>query len=116
MANDNRRLETARWYILVALDAGRPTSLSERTVLRALNGALDGTRIELAVSAGVTLGDLSLSKTELRRELRYLETRKLVALDNVWGDDWSAELTAAGVDLVEYTTDCRAGIARPPKR
>lgn len=112
----NKRLETARWYVLIALDAGRPTALSERTVLRALNGALDNTRIELAVSEGVTLGDLSLSRDELRRELSYLAGRKLVALDNTWTDDWSAELTSAGIDVVSYTVDCRAGIARPPKR
>ena len=28
---------------------------------------------------------------------------------------WFADLTSLGVDIAEYTVDCRAGIARPEK-
>lgn len=91
--------EAARWRILRILDSGRPMPVSEIIVLRALNDA-----------------SLRLSPAELRRELDYLENRKLVELI---GKDrepvWSAELTGLGVDVVEYTVDCKPGIARPPK-
>lgn len=90
--------EQARWRILRILDAGRPTSVTEHLVLMALNDA-----------------KLELTHKELRRELDYLEDRKLVRLSDKDSSQWLAELTHYGVDLVEYTIPCLPGIARPPK-
>jgi len=92
-------IESARWYILLVLDAGRPIGASEDIIQRALDDSA-----------------LKLTQAELRRELDYLRDRKLIELKGEDTDHWHAELTAAGVDLVEYTVECRPGIARPPKR
>jgi len=90
--------EQARWRILRILDAGRPSPVSESTILLALNDA-----------------KLSLTAAELRRELDYLDDRKLVRLVDQDTACWGAELTHYGVDVVEYTIACLPGIARPPK-
>lgn len=88
--------EEMRWRILKVLDAGRPFPVNESLILR-------------------TLQDVSLPATaqELRRQLDYLEDRKLIKLLGVGTGLWSAELTHYGVDLIEYTVDCFPGIARP---
>jgi hypothetical protein len=90
--------EEIRWRILKVLDAGRPLPVSESLILRTLQD------VSLPVTAAV-----------LRRELDYLEDRKLVTIASRTGPVWSAELTHYGVDLVEYTIDCFPGIARPAK-
>ena len=90
--------EVARWYILVALDAGRPLPVSEDILLRTLDDV-----------------PLKLTHHELRRELDYLRDRKIIEVQDV-DEHWSAQLTALGVDIVEYTVECRPGIARPPRR
>lgn len=91
-------IQSARWYILVALNLARPDPVPEALVLCALDDS-----------------SLKLTEHELRRELDYLADRGLIDLTR--GDAvWTASLTAAGVDLVEYTTECRPGINRPPKR
>ncbi len=91
--------EVVRWYLLVALDAGRPLPVNEDILVRALNDA-----------------SLPVTHSDLRRELDYLRDRKLIEVTGEDSDRWEASLTALGVDVVEYTTDCRPGIARPPKR
>lgn len=92
-------IEVARWYTLVALDAGRPAFVNEDIVLRTLNDA-----------------SIAITHHEMRRELEYLCDRKLIELQGKEGDVWEARLTSLGVDVVEYTVDCRPGIARPSKR
>lgn len=88
--------EQSRWRILRILDAGRPLPVSEGTILLALNDA-----------------KLSLTAAELRRELDYLDDRKLVRLLDQDTQCWAAELTHYGVDVVEYTVPVLPGIARP---
>lgn len=92
-------IEVARWYALVALDAGRPNYVNEDMLLSALNGA-----------------SMHVTHHELRRELEYLSDRKMVELQGQESDLWEAKLTSLGVDVVEYTVECRPGIARPAKR
>jgi len=90
--------EETRWRILLILDAGRPIKVSETLIFSALSDA-----------------SLAISPNELRRELDYLRDKGLVEL---MGEDtpvWTAELTGTGVDVVQYTIDCPAGIARPKK-
>ena len=97
-ALEKARRETARWRILKVLDAGRPAKVNEQLILMVLNDV-----------------DLEITPTELRRELDYLRDRKLVIIHDEKTPVWLAELTHYGVDLVEYTIECKPGIARPPK-
>jgi hypothetical protein len=88
--------EETRWRILRILDAGRPTSVSETVIFRALSDV-----------------SLAVTPAQLRRELDYLRDKKLIELTNEETPVWAAALTGAGVDVVEYTIACPAGIARP---
>ena len=91
--------EYLRWMIMVVLNAGRPVGAAESMILSSI----------LAIPMVVT-------QREIRRELDYLENRKLVELEGRGTrPQWHARLTHHGVDLVEYTTDCLPGIARPNK-
>ncbi|HSX60253.1 MAG TPA: hypothetical protein VLF18_08650 [Tahibacter sp.] len=101
MSTELERLhrEAMRWRVLKILDAGRPDALSETIVL----GALSGAKFQVTLFA-------------LRRELDYLEDRKLVQITGRGGSEWFAELTHYGVDLVEYAIECYPGIARPPQQ
>ena len=58
---------------------------------------------------------LSVTRKAIRDELAYLETRKLVEIQRSEVEAWRVTLTRAGRDLVDYTTDCEPGIARPPR-
>lgn len=95
---EKHRREEIRWRVLKVLDAGRPQPVPETLVL-------------------MTLQDVSLpvSPHSLRRELAYLEDRKLVRLGERDTPTWTADLTRYGVDVVEYSVDCLPGIARPRK-
>lgn len=88
--------EEIRWRVLAVLNAGRPKPVPESLILRVLT-------------------DISLpaTPTSLRRELDYLENRKLIEIADQRAPVWMCELTHYGVDLVEYTVDCHPGIARP---
>lgn len=91
--------EEVRWRILRILDAGRPLPVSETIILRALSDAA-----------------LRLTPSGIRKELDYLENRKLVEIHGRSAEPvWSAELTSLGVDVVEYTLPCNPGIARPQR-
>lgn len=92
------RRETMRWYILITLNTSRPVDPHEAVVLSTIQGMYpDATALEL------------------RRELDYLADRLLVTIVKSPSGPWVAGLTSLGVDIVEYSVDCRAGIARPEK-
>jgi hypothetical protein len=92
------RRESMRWYILLTLNNARPVDPHEAVVLATLQGIYpDATALEL------------------RRELDYLKDRSLVTLKKEPSGVWIAGLTHYGVDIAEYTVDCRPGIARPEK-
>lgn len=100
---EQAKRENMRWRILVALNAGRPYGVLETVLWRVLND------IELFATI-----------SELRRELDYLRDKELVNIqelppEDVQGGQWTADLSPDGVDVVEYTLPCPAGIARPPK-
>lgn len=92
------RRETMRWYILITLNTSRPVDPHEAVVLSTIQGMFS-----------------DASPLELRRELDYLVDRKLVTVEKSPSGPWVAGITALGVDVVEYSVDCRAGIARPEK-
>lgn len=92
------RRESIRWYILLTLNNARPIDTHEVVVLTTLQ----------AIYPDITA-------LELRRELDYLADRSLITLDRQPAGVWIAGLTSLGVDIAEYTVECRAGIARPTK-
>lgn len=93
-----RRREHIRWILLRALDNARPEGTNESVLLMTLQGLYADT-----------------TQQEIRRELAYLEDRRLVEVTNRHTGLWHAELMRYGVDVVEYTVECEPGIARPPK-
>jgi len=91
--------EECRWRILRVLDAGRPRCVADTLIWRALADI-----------------DMPLTLEGIRRELKYLEGKKLVNLRRRRGDEvWQATLTSDGVDYVDFTSDDLPGISRPPK-
>lgn len=87
--------EYLRWIILLALWHARPYGAAEGVILGACRD----------IPLRVTLD-------ELRREMASLAKRGLIAVTE--GPVWSAEITAAGEDVVDYRVDAPVGIARPP--
>lgn len=92
------RREGMRWNILNALDKARPLGAIDLLLL-------DVTRCIYT----------DATPKELHQQLDYLAMRKMVELDKKPDGHWHAKLTSLGVDVVEYTADCRDGIARPEK-
>lgn len=90
------RREQIRWFLLQTLNVARPTGCYTEM----LTGVMHATYPDA-------------THQEVRRELDYLEERRLVKVARDPMDRWCAELTRLGVDLVEYTVDCDPGIARP---
>lgn len=95
---ERSRIATIRWVCLDALQHGRPYAVAEPLILSAVQGV-----------------PLLCTALDLRRELDYLADRGLVTLKRLEGSPWQAELTRAGVDVVEYTVPVEPGIARPKK-
>ena len=93
-----RNREEARWRMLRVVDSGRPVPVSEQVILQVLDNL-----------------HLEYSLKQLRRELTYLRDLGLVKLSGEDSDFWFVELTAMGVDVVEYNAKSPAGIARPRK-
>lgn len=93
-----QRREQLRWILLLTLNHARPLGAQETVLLGTAQGVYPDT-----------------TPLEVRRELDYLEGRKLVEIERMPSGPWRAELTRCGVDIVEYTIDCDPGIARPAK-
>lgn len=92
------RREQVRWVLLLALNNARPIGAVETILLGVVHGVYpDATALEV------------------RRELDYLASRRLVAIDKSPAGPWRVSLTRLGVDIAEYTIDCEPGIARPEK-
>lgn len=92
------RRESLRWLLLLALNHSRPIHAHESLLLTTARGVYPDT-----------------TDVELRRELAYLEDRKMISIDRNPSGFWTADLTALGVDIAEYTVACHPGIARPEK-
>lgn len=98
MEDAKQRREFTRWVLLLALNNARPIGAWEEVLISTVQGIY-----------------LDATKLEVRRELDYLDDRKLVALRKHPDGRWFAEISHHGVDVVEYTTDVHPGIARPAK-
>jgi hypothetical protein len=98
---EKQRREEMRWQILLTLYHNRPNNTRETWIM----GVLDNTELYPGVS-------------ELRQELHYLEGKKLISTyqhGSAFGSNWTASLSAEGVDYVEYVSGAIAGIARPQR-
>lgn len=96
--HDKARRESMRWHIMLVLNHARPVGAYEELVLSTVQGIYpDATALEV------------------RRELDYLDDRKLTKVIKEPSGRWFSDLTHYGVDVVEYTVDCLPGIARPAK-
>ena len=92
------RREDVRWYLLDALNRGRPIGAPETMLHTTLCGIAP-----------------DITQMEIRRELDYLVARDLVEIEGRDTPVWFAKLNRRGIDITEYTVDCHPGIARPPK-
>ena len=92
------RREAMRWYLLLTLHNAAPVGCYEDVLLSTISALYPDT-----------------TALEIRREIGYLESRKLVAVKKEPSGRWFAELYHYGTDIVEYTIDCLPGIARPVK-
>src|SRR5712664_954403 len=95
--NKNRR-ELIRWYVMMAIYAGRPNHVAEPLLLSTIQSV-----------------PIQCTAMELRQELDYLEERGLVELERLEGAPWVAKLTRDGIDVYEYVKPVEPGIARPKK-
>ncbi|EGY52043.1 hypothetical protein [Neisseria shayeganii] len=92
------RREGMRWNIINTLNKARPHTAPETLLLDIMNAIYPQT-----------------TALELRQQLDYLADRKLIDLSKTPHGLWFADLTSLGVDIAEYTVECRPGIARPEK-
>ena len=91
------RREFIRWLVLLAANINRPVHSTPAFLLQVIRAEYP-----------------DLSTLELRRELDYLESRKLLVIHSDPLNNIRIELTRDGVDVAEYTVDVEAGIMRPP--
>ncbi|MCZ3076839.1 hypothetical protein V8942_11925 [Acinetobacter baumannii] len=92
------RREGMRWHLLNALDKARPLGALDTLLLDVMRALYPDT-----------------TPQELHVQLDYLEERKLVEIKKNPDGHWHAKLDRLGIDIVEYTIDCQAGITRPEK-
>ncbi len=93
------RREGMRWIILLTLNNNRPEPASEWLIGETIRGVIK-----------------DATDREVRKELDYLRDRELISIKADPDDMWHADITRHGVDVVEYSVDCEAGIARPPNK
>lgn len=85
-----------RWILLVTLNIARPVQTQLGMLLSVMRAEYpDATALEI------------------RRELDYLEDRKLITIHTDQIGPVHAKIARYGTDIVEYTVDCDPGIARP---
>ena len=92
------RREGLRWHLLNALVKARPLGAMDTLLLDVMRALYPDT-----------------TPQELHVQLDYLEERKLVEITKQPDGHWHSKLDRLGIDMVEYTIDCQAGIARPQK-
>ena len=91
-------LPGVRWAILRTIEAGGYQGATE-TMCRDV----------------ITAEYLGATKRDVRNQLHYLATRKLISIERSEIYPWRATLTRHGHDVVEYQVACEAGIRRPQR-
>ena len=94
----NEQLPGVRWAILRTIGVG---------------GHLGAT--EVMCRDVVSAEYLGATRNDIRTQLHYLESRKLIEIERSEIDPWRATLTRYGHDVVEYQVDVAPGIRRPER-
>lgn len=92
------RREGMRQLLLTALNNARPIGAMDQLLLN----------VVLDIYPNATAN-------ELHQQLEYLADKDLVDIDKRPDGHWHSKLNSNGIDVVEYTVACPAGIARPAK-
>jgi len=92
------RREGMRWLLLNALNNARPLGAMDQLLLNVVQDMYP-----------------DATANELHQQLEYLKDKDLVDINKRPDGRWHAKLNSNGIDVVEYTIDCPAGIARPTK-
>ncbi|WP_448757112.1 hypothetical protein [Aggregatibacter sp.] len=95
---EKARREGMRWRLLNTLHKAMPYTTSEQFLCDVMAGIYP-----------------NVTPHEIRQQLEYLSDCKLVELTKQPLGVWFADINRLGVDIVEYTIDSQAGIARPEK-
>jgi hypothetical protein len=90
------RRETLRWTLLLALENARTLGAVEEVMLSVCQGMY-----------------ANATKLECRREMDYLAGLELITIDKKPHGRWIGNLTAKGINFVEFVSDPIDGIARP---
>lgn len=90
--------EMARWVVLQALYHGDGNLVAERLILSVLEAV-----------------PIKASASDVRAYLSYVASAGLAQVEQFNHGAWGARITRTGVDVVEYNSECPAGIARPKK-
>lgn len=85
-----------RWHLLAAINLSRPQGMYTPGLLPIVQSVYP-----------------DATEQEIRRELDYLAERLLVKIAKDGFDRWMVQLLRYGIDVVEYTVECEAGISRP---
>lgn len=94
---DIEKKKIARWRILKILNTARPDSIGDDLIFDTLTDC-----------------DLHITKAGMVKEIDFLRTAGLVNLKRCGQDEaWLTHITAEGVNVVEYSVSCPAGINRP---
>ena len=92
------RRSSMRWHLMNALDKARPIGAMDTLLLDVMR--------EIYPDA---------TPNEPHQQMDYLEDLGMIDVVKQPDGHWHGCLTAKGVDVVEYTSDCPQGIARPAK-
>ena len=87
-----------RWHLMNALDKARPIGAVDVLLLDVMRELYPDT-----------------TANELHSQMDYLQRQNMIDIHRQPTGHWHGCLTADGVDVVEYTSDCPQGIARPVK-
>jgi hypothetical protein len=99
---ERARSEQLRWNILLALDVARPERLAPVVLVGALATSLSHLNRMQA-------------EREVLREVDYLRLCGLLTVGSELTVESPLSLTADGIDVVQYTADCRDTIGRPKR-
>lgn len=92
------RRETLRWHVLHCLYSTQEVGANEVMIKNVVEPLWP-----------------DVTTMEIRRTLDYLTDRGLVDMLDQAGPVWRARINHHGIDVVEYTVECHAGIARPKR-
>lgn len=95
---EKERLPNVRWAMIRTCRVGGHAGVTDTMLL-------DVVRAEY----------ITATREQIRTEMHYLESRKLLTLEKSEVKPWRAVLTRHGFDVADYQVECERGIERPPQ-